>query len=204
MNLILSSRNQGKIEQIKPVFAGLPLTVLSLSDAGIEGEAVEDGTTLEQNAKLKATYAWQARKWSMADDTGIFIDALGGQPGVYSARWAGKDKTTAEITAHTLEKLRHVLPNDRGATFRTVAVLIDPDGHVRQFSGEVRGTILPSQRCEPQKGMPYSGIFVPEGTGKVWAEMTVEEENKISHRGKAFAKVRRFFEEYFEQIKTPA
>ncbi len=200
--LILSSRNQGKIEQIKPIFAGLPLQLLSLSEAGIEGEGVEDGLSLNENAMKKAMFAWRSGSWAMADDTGIFIDALNGRPGVHSARWAGKDKTTAEITAYTLKQLRHVLPKDRTATFRTVATVIDPDGRPSRFVGEAPGMLLSAQRCEPQKGMPYSGIFVPdEGRGKVWAQMSIEEENAISHRGKAFRQVRQFFEEYF---KIPA
>lgn len=202
MDIILSSRNPGKVGQIKQLLAGLPFTVLSLSDAGIKGEADEDGLTLADNAMKKALFAWRKGWWAMADDTGIFIDALGGQPGVYSARWAGEGKTTAEITAYTLGKLKDVPLGKRTATFKTVAVLIEPDGATHKFMGEAPGTVLIEPRCPPPPKMPYSGIFAPDGGGgKVWAEMSLEEENALSHRGKAFSQVRQFLEEV---LKTPA
>ena len=90
IDIILSSRNPSKVNQIKPVFVGLPVNILSLEEASILGEAIEDGTTLEENALKKACFAWeQSKKWSIADDTGFFIDALQGGPGIHAARWAG-------------------------------------------------------------------------------------------------------------------
>jgi XTP/dITP diphosphohydrolase len=183
MNIILSTRNPSKAEQIKAVFAGVPISVLTLSDAGIEGEAVEDGSTLEENAIKKALFAHRLGEWSMADDTGLFIDALDGKPGIHAARWAG-DASTDEITAYTLKQLEGV--EDRSATFKTVVALVSPGGEQRFFVGEVRGELLDAPRVKPQPKMPYSPLFIPEGSDKVWAEMTTEEENAISHRGKAF------------------
>ena len=196
MDLILSTRNPSKAEQIKALLGHLPLRILTLDEAQIKGEAVEDGTTLEENAYKKAHYAWLCTgKMSIADDTGLYIDALGGHPGIHAARWAGRGKTAEEIMQHTLHKLRHVLPADRTATFKTVAMVVMPDGGRREFSGEVRGMLLPAPRCELQPNMPYSAIFVPDGQPKVWAEMSVEEENAISHRGMAFAQLRKFLAE---------
>jgi XTP/dITP diphosphohydrolase len=193
MELILSTRNQSKAEQIRALLGTLPLRLLTLDDVGIAGEAVEDGLTLEENALKKARFAQeQTGKWAIADDTGLFIDALGGQPGIHAARWAGRDKSTEEIMLHTLGKLRDVLPQDRTATFRTVAVAVSPQGKEHAFLGEVRGVLLPGPRCAPQPKMPYSAIFMPDGQPKVWAEMTVEEENAISHRGRAFSQLREF------------
>lgn len=194
MDLILSSRNPSKAVQIKELFRGSSYRVLTLSDTGIEGEAVEDGETLEENALKKARYAHERSTgaWVMAEDTGIFIDALGGKPGIHSARWLG-DIPTEEITKGTLERLEGA--TDRNAVFRTVAVLVSPAGEAHTFVGEAPGVMLDAERTAPQPKMPYSGIFVPdEGGGKCWAEMTTEEENKISHRGKALAQVRRFLE----------
>ncbi|HUQ30302.1 MAG TPA: non-canonical purine NTP pyrophosphatase [Candidatus Paceibacterota bacterium] len=194
MNLILSTRNPSKALQIKALFDGSPLSVRTLADAGIEGEAVEDGATLEENAAKKAWYAHEKsdkKSWTMADDTGIFIDALGGEPGVYSARWAG-DVSTEEITRYTLQRLEDA--TDRSATFRTVVVAVSPEGIEYTFAGEVRGTILTAPRVPPQPKMPYSPLFVPHGQDKVWAEMTTKEENAISHRGIAFRKARAFLE----------
>jgi XTP/dITP diphosphohydrolase len=184
MNIILSTRNPSKAEQIKAVFVDVPVAVLSLADAGIEGEAVEDGATLEVNSMKKAMFAHRPGQWSMADDTGLFIDALGGRPGVYSARWAGETAKTDEITQYTIKQLEGV--KDRSATFKTVVALISPEGEQKFFSGEVRGILLDAPRVPPQPKMPYSPLFVPEGSDKVWAEMTTQEENAISHRGKAF------------------
>ena len=126
----------------------------------------------------------------MADDTGIFIDALGGKPGVQSARWAGETATTAEIMNHCLERLKGI--KNRTATFRTTVAVISPEGKEYFFTGEVQGKLLKTPRVEFQPQMPYSSLFVPEGGTKSWAEMTIEDENKVSHRGKAFGKVKEF------------
>lgn len=197
MKVILSTHNPSKAEQIRALFVGIPLELLTLDDVGIEGEAVEDGNTLEENSLKKARYAWErSKQWCIADDTGLYIDALGGQPGIHAARWAGRDKTTEEIQNHTLNTLRYVLPAQRSATFRTTAVVVSPAGLAKTFVGEVRGMLLTGPRCTPQPKMPYSAIFVPDGQEKVMAEMSVDEANVISHRGKAFAQVR----EHFKQV----
>lgn len=191
MRIILATRNQSKIEQIKPMFAGLPLVVASFADAGVLGEAVEDGTTLTENALKKARFAHEKTgEWAMADDTGLFIGALGGAPGIHSARWAGEGKKTEEILAFTLAVLKRVPLSRRGATFRTVAALISPEGGETLFAGSVSGALLEHSRMPRQPGMPYSSIFLPDGSPKVWAEMSVAEENEVSHRGKAFRAMR--------------
>ena len=195
MRIILSTRNQSKIVQIAPLFSGLPLVVASLADAGIEGEAVEDGTTLGENALKKARFAREKTgEWAMADDTGIFIDALGGAPGIHSARWAGEGKSAEEILAFVLAELSGVSLPRRTATFRTVAALVSPEGEETVFSGSVQGVLLERPRvpCQPQ--MPYSGIFLLSEFQKVWAEMRTEEENAMSHRGKAFRAAREYLE----------
>lgn len=193
MEIILSTRNRSKVEQIKGMLAGLPISVLSLAEALIEGDAVEDGTTLEENAFKKAHFAsTETGKWAMADDTGFFIDAWGGKPGIHAARWAGDGLTTEEVMRLTLEKLEGVPSSERTATFTTCAVIVSPDGEKRVFTGSVCGKILNEPRTQCQPNMPYSAIFVPDGQDKVWAEMSVDEENAISHRGLAFRHVRDF------------
>lgn len=194
MEIILSTRNRSKIDQIKGMLAGLDITVLSLSEASIEGDAIEDGQTLEENASKKASFAnQQTGKWAIADDTGFFIDALDGKPGIHAARWAGDGLTAEDIMRFTLDKLKDVPSENRTATFTTVAVVVSPEGEKKVFSGSVRGIILTEPRTACQPNMPYSALFVPDGQEKVWAEMSVEEENAISHRGKAFKQVRNFF-----------
>lgn len=195
MDIILSTRNPSKAEQIKAVFKGLPMRILTLAEAGIEGEGVEDGNTLEENALKKARYAYEqsgGKTWTMADDTGLFITALGGKPGIKAARWAGEDATSEEITAYTLKQLDGA--TDRSAVFETVVALISPEGQHQFFSGSVHGSLLETPRGTPQPKMPYSCLFVPDVSDKNWSEMTVEYENSISHRGKAFGKVKTFLE----------
>ena len=109
MKIILATRNPSKAEQIRGLFQGSSLSVLTLTEAGIEGDAVEDGTTLQENALKKALFAWERispKVWAMADDTGIFVHALDGEPGIRSSRWAGDTATTEEITWHTLKCVR--------------------------------------------------------------------------------------------------
>lgn len=193
MNIVLSTRNPSKAEQIKAIFIGSNLNILTLTDAGIKGEAVEDGKTLEENALKKAMFAHQASGgWSMADDTGLFINALNWKPGIHAARWAGENAKTDEITQYTLKQLEGAV--DRSATFETVVAVVSPVCECHFFSGKVRGKILGAPKVPPQPKMPYSPIFMPDGTDQVWAEMTVEFENSISHRGKAFKKAREFLE----------
>lgn len=196
MDLILSSRNKSKIVQIKAALDGLPLRVLSLEDAGIVGDVVEDGATLHENAYKKAMFAHEQTKgWVIAEDTGFFIDALDGRPGIHAARWAGEGLTTEDIMHYTLRQLQDVPEGKRTATFTTVAILVSPEGVVSIFMGSVKGKLLTSPRTACQPNMPYSALFMPDGCDKVWAEMEPDEENKISHRGKAFRQVRHFLSE---------
>jgi len=195
MEIILATTNPSKVEQIALILNSSSHNVISMHKAGVIGEAVEDGTTLEQNAFKKAIFAWQQTKtWCMADDTGIFIDALDGLPGINAARWAGEVSTEA-IMQHTLTQLVGVRSDERTATFKTSAVVITPSGDSVTFTGELRGSILMEAKVPCQPKMPYSAIFQPHGHSKVWAEMTTEEENEISHRGQAFAQVRTFLEQ---------
>ena len=195
IDIVLSTRNPSKAEQIKTIFIGLPISVLTLSEAGIQGEALEDGETLKDNALKKARYAFEhvaTGSWAMSDDTGLFIHALNDEPGVKSARWAGEGAATEEITRYCLDRLKS--KENRSASFESVVALISPDGQEYFFSGKVNGVIVEKQKVPAQPKMPYSPLFKPEGSDKVWAEMTVEEENAISHRGKAFRQVREFLE----------
>jgi len=191
MIIVLATRNPSKTEQIKAVFHNSQFTIKTLTEAGIEGEAVEDGATLEENALKKARYAFRRLKekqWVMADDTGLFIDALHGEPGVHSAYWGGRNLSTEQILAYGLERMKNI--RDRRATFKTVVAVISPEGKEYMFHAEVKGNLLETPRVKFQPKMPYSSLFVPEGFQKSWAEMSVDEENKISHRGRAFQKVK--------------
>ncbi len=190
MNIILATTNVSKILQIKQLLDNESVSVRTQIEAGIEGEAIEDGETLEENARKKAYYAKERTNedcWIISEDTGLFIPVLGGKPGIRSARWAGNNATTEEIMNYCLMQM-HGMP-DRSAYFETVAVVISPQGNETVFKGRVNGVLLKEPRTKTQPKMPYSSLFVPDGSEKVWSEMSTEEENSISHRGKAFRDV---------------
>lgn len=191
MDIILSTRNPSKALQIQKIFEGTDIHIKSLDDVGIEGEAVEDGATLEENAAKKAQFAHDRSPgvWTVADDTGLYIAALDGAPGIHAARWAG-DVSTDEITRYTLKRLEGA--SDRSAIFRTCVVLISPAGERHVFMGEISGSLLETPRVPAQPKMPYSPLFVPDGETLCWAEMDTAHENRISHRGIAFRKMQAY------------
>jgi XTP/dITP diphosphohydrolase len=193
--IILATRNPTKLVQIQALFTGSPFEIVSLDQAGIKGDAVEDGGTLKENAFKKARFAFEHNShdtWAMADDTGLFIDALNGEPGIRSARWLGDSASTEDTSRYCLDRLNGI--SNRLATFETAVVVIDPCGDDYSFSGKVRGHILEKPKVKPQPKMPYSCLFVPDGSDTSWAEMTTEAENLISHRGKAFREARTWLE----------
>ena len=195
MDIILSTRNVSKAHQIQTFFADTDIHIKTLEEMHIEGEVVEDGTTLEENAFKKAWFAYEnsgRHMWTMAEDTGLFITALDGKPGIYAARWAGEHATREEVMNHCLKELEGI--TDRSAIFRTVAVVISPDGEKHTFSGEVHGHLLEAPNAPLQPNMPYSALYVPDGQEQSWAQMTTEHENEISHRGQALRKVKEFLE----------
>ena len=191
MRIILSTKNPSKALQIQTLLSDDAFEVVTLGEIGIHDDVVEDGNTLEENAFKKAIFAFeQTGEYVIAEDTGLFIDALAGRPGIHAARWAGDSATTEEIRDYTLEQLRNVPLELRTATFKTVAIVMFPDGSHTVCTGELPGLILLEPRMECQPKMPYSALFQPLGHQKTWAEMTTEEENAISHRGEAFRNVR--------------
>lgn len=197
-DLILATRNPRKVEEVVNVFVNSNIRLLTLEDVGIVGEGTEDGKTLEQNAFNKSWFAFthlgdRVGAWAAADDTGLFIDALGGQPGVRSARWAGDGATTNDTMHYCLERMEGI--TDRAATFRTTVTAFAPDGTGHIFMGALKGRLLEESRAI-LPNMPYAGLFVPEGEELCLAEMTIGHENTISHRGKAFNQLRRFLEHY--------
>jgi XTP/dITP diphosphohydrolase len=195
MKVILATRNIGKASQIKALFKNSPVSIRTLTEAGIKGNAVEDGATLFDNALKKARFANErapSGSWVMAEDSGIFINALNGAPGILSARWVGEKASTEDIMRYCLKCLSG--KSDRTATFETFVVAFAPDGTGHFFSASVRGRLLTAPRVPPKPKMPYSSIFVPEGSNLTLAEMSMDQENEISHRGKAFRKVRVFLE----------
>ena len=193
MKIIFASNNKNKIREIKHVL-GNSFTLLSLNDLNMEEDIPEDEPTLEGNAIHKARYIFMATGMNVfADDTGLEVDALNGRPGIHSARFAGESKDSEA----NIEKLLVLLGNsaNRNARFRTVIALI-LGGKEYLFEGIVCGTIIREKRGS--EGFGYDPVFVPEGKNMTFAEMDLDEKNKISHRARAFEKLKSFLSSYLE------
>ena len=191
--LVFASNNAHKLQEVRAIMPP-DVEVLSLRDIGFHDEIEETGTTLEANSALKAqtVYNWLESQQSpivslsdiagvFADDTGLEIDALNGEPGVYTARWAGEP---AANRAKALSELKGN-PN-RGAQFRAVITLIQ-NGQMTQVEGIVRGQMATEETGE--KGFGYDSLFIPSGYDKTFAQLPPETKNQISHRGRALAKL---------------
>lgn len=195
MKLIIATHNTGKLKEIRTLLSGLPVDVLSAEEAGVHEDVVEDAPDFEGNALKKAKFvATKAHEWALADDTGLCIEALGGEPGVHSKRWAGDRADDHDLIAFTLEKIKNIPQEKLHAYFETAIVLCHPNGEHRTFVGRIDGTLVHRPRGESHSNLPYDQLFVPAGYTKTFAEMTHEEKNSISHRGVALAKAKQFLE----------
>ncbi len=187
MDLVFATHNLNKVEEVKLL---LPkhINLLSLSDIGCDEAIPETENTLKGNALLKANYV--RSKYSIncfADDTGLLVDALDGAPGVYSARYAGKDNNAEANISKLLSELKHAA--NRTAHFKTV-IALHWQGKSHLFSGTVYGVITSEVRGKG--GFGYDPVFVPEGYEHTFAELPMEVKNKISHRGKALKELLQF------------
>lgn len=191
MELCFATNNQHKLNEVSQLL-GDSFKVVSLAEIGCTEELPEEQDTLEGNSLQKAKYVSDKFGIScFADDTGLEVEALGGAPGVYSARFAGEQRSSEDNMNLLLEKLiNHV---NRKARFRTVITLI-LDNQTHQFEGIANGEILKSKRGE--KGFGYDPLFLPEGMNKSMAELTAAEKNAISHRGEAIRKLVAFLKQH--------
>jgi XTP/dITP diphosphohydrolase len=193
--LLVATTNQHKVEEYQTLLAGLPFELRSLPDVGLTLPVEETGTTFQQNAELKAlTYARASGLLSLADDSGLEIDALHGEPGVYSARFLGEHTSYEERFRVILERMRGLLPERRGARFQCVITIAEPSGYYRSVAGELAGQIA----SEPRGiyGFGYDPIFLVPELGKTCAELAPDEKNKISHRGRAAREARVLLEQW--------
>lgn len=182
--LIVATRNRGKLLEIRKILEGVRCPIYSLSDFPDLPEIEEDGETFEQNAVKKASViAKLSGIPTLADDSGLAVDALGGRPGVFSARYAGANTTDEMNNAKLLEELCGVPPERRGAAFHCVIALCMPDGSCTTFSGELRGAILDVP--QGSEGFGYDPLFFVEEEGLSLAELSLERKNRLSHRAKA-------------------
>ena len=189
MELIFATHNPNKVREISTKL-GKGFQLLSLRDIGYSNEIPEDHDTLEDNALQKARAIHAAfGKDCFADDTGLEVDALKGKPGVHSARYAGPECDSLQNIKKLLKEMKGV--SQRSARFRTVIALII-DGKEHLFEGGIEGQITLSEKG--LKGFGYDPVFVPKGHSITFAEMSLEDKNKISHRARAFAKMIEFLD----------
>ena len=188
--LLIATTNRGKLKEYRAMLDGLPFELLSLEDAGITLDVEETGETFEENAILKAkTYAALAGMLTLADDSGLEVDALGGEPGVRSARYAGEGATSRQRNELLLRNLAAKDGADRSARFRCVIAVASPDGDwVRTVEGSCEGTIAYEMKGET--GFGYDPLFIVPEYGAHMAELTMEQKNHISHRGRAIERAK--------------
>jgi XTP/dITP diphosphohydrolase len=182
MKFILASNNKKKLKEMRDILHSLGLEVISQSEAGLDIEVEETGKTFAENAFLKASEACRLTGMpAIADDSGLVVSALGGEPGVYSARYGGEGLGDEERYLHLLKNMEDA--EQRGAKFVSAIVCVFPRGDMLSASGECRGEILRSARG--RGGFGYDPVFFVPELGKTFAELGPEDKNEISHRGRA-------------------
>ncbi len=182
MKLAIATNNAHKLQEIRAILRGQFDELLSLKDLGIDVDVEETGKTLEENALLKArTIQEFCHMPTLADDTGLMVDALNGAPGVYSARYAGEEHNDANNRALLLKNLKN--EQNRKAHFATVIAIVYPNGDFITSKGRVEGEILQEERGT--EGFGYDSLFYSYELKKTFAEATQEEKNSVSHRGRA-------------------
>ncbi len=183
--VILASRNKGKLKEIHAILEKFGMETISRDDAGLPTFEVEEtGTTFEENSYIKAKAILDiAHTITIADDSGLEVDALGGAPGVYSARYAGEGCTPADNNEKLLRELKDVPEEKRGAAFVSVITMLFPNGDKLVARGECRGHIATQLRGEG--GFGYDPLFIPDGENRSFGEMSGEEKNRISHRARS-------------------
>jgi XTP/dITP diphosphohydrolase len=197
--LVVASHNRGKVREIDELIGPLGFKTLSASSLRL-AEPEETGTSFEENARIKAVAAAESSGFpALADDSGLVVDALGGEPGIYSARWAGPDKDFSRAMRLVEERLHEAnaaSPETRSARFVAVLSLAFPDGTSEEFRGEVEGTLVWPPRGA--NGFGYDPIFLPTGFDRTFGEMNAEEKHGwdgkgegLSHRARAFARFAR-------------
>lgn len=191
--LLVATRNPGKVREFERLLRGIPFQVTSLQEEGVTQEVEETGDSFEENARIKArAYSALSGLTTLADDSGLEVDALGGEPGVKSARYGGPQLSDEDRVVLLLKNLEHVTWGNRGGRFRCVVAIAWPSGEVETVNGVVEGVI----QYEPRgsNGFGYDPVFYVPRFGRTTAELSLEEKNGISHRGQAAMKARALLE----------
>jgi len=199
---VLATANPGKVKEMREILSGLGIEVVTRDDLGIVMDIEETGTTFFENAKLKATAICVASDMpSIADDSGLVVDALDGEPGVYSSSFGGEELSAEERCYYLLSKMEESKQlEQRRAKFVCTIICAFPNGDILSASGECKGTIM--TELKGSGGFGYDPVFQPDGFIKSMAELTANEKNEISHRGKALSEFSKLLKSYKEGAKT--
>jgi len=190
MEVIVATRNRGKIREMRDALKGLGLRVYALSDFPDVPEIEEDGHSFTENALKKARfYSTYFGKLTLADDSGLEVDSLKGLPGVTSARYAGERASSRENNQKLLREIQGVPISKRGARFKCIIAMKSPEGREAIAEGSCKGRI--GFKEKGRKGFGYDPLFILPKDGKTMAELSLEEKNRVSHRGKALRKIRK-------------
>jgi XTP/dITP diphosphohydrolase len=192
-DLLLASQNPGKLQEMRLLAAGLQFHVIGPQELGILDAPEETGESFLENARIKAlAYARRSGRLTVADDSGLSVDALGGAPGLYSSRFGGEGASDADRNALLLARLDGVPPERRGARFTSAVVVARGDSVLFEVEEQVVGRIADAPRGA--NGFGYDPLFFYEAFGRTFGEVPRGEKDRVSHRGKAFAKLRGFLE----------
>lgn len=184
MQLLIATHNRGKLREYADLLTGLSFELVTLDQVGIREDVEEPAETLQENARLKAEeYARRSGLLTLADDSGLEVDALGGKPGVHSKRYAGDHKSDAERNEFLLAKLKDVPQDKRSARFRCAIAIADPEGHAWSTEGTCEGEIAFEPRGE--FGFGYDPLFIVRESGMRMAELPTAKKNRVSHRAHA-------------------
>ena len=196
--IIFATGNEGKMREIRVLLADLGLPVLSMKEAGAEPEIVEDGATFGENAEIKARAVWNLTgDIVLADDSGLVVDYLGGEPGIYSARYMGEDTSYEIKNRNIIDRLKQAVGQERSARFVCNIAAVLPDGQVLHTEETMEGLI--ADEPAGQGGFGYDPILYLPAYGMTSAEISMEEKNKISHRGKALRAMKTALEEVLKK-----
>jgi XTP/dITP diphosphohydrolase len=197
--VIAATRNKGKAREIREALKGLGLRILTLSDFSDVPEIEEDGKSFIENALKKARfYSKYFGKLTIADDSGLEVDSLKGLPGIHSARYSGEKASSQENNRKLLNAVKGVPFSKRGAKFKGILAMVSPDGREVIKEGSCRGKI--GFKEKGKRGFGYDPLFLLPKYGKTMAELSLEEKNKISHRGKALRKLRRVIRPFMDEM----
>ena len=198
--VVIATRNPGKLREIQAILSPLRLKILSLRDFPDIPEIIEDGQTFEENAVKKAgAVARQTGRTAIADDSGLAVDALQGRPGVFSSRYAGENATDTERYQKLLKEMAGIPPGERGAVFICAMAVASPDGKVQTVEGQCRGEIALAPRGT--RGFGYDPVFYLPERGKAMAELDPEVKNRISHRALALEKLKQVLPKFFGETQ---